>query len=228
MQDAEVRRLDFGYFVRPPEETDTGNPRVEPCFGYLLRHPKGVLLFDTGMGSSPGVNAHYQPRRRPLESALAEADAHLADVDSASNCHLHFDHCGGNPSVADRPIFVQRLELAAARQTTDYTLPELVENGRYEEIDGETEILPGVFLIPTPGHTDGHQSLVARRSDGVVIVAGQSHDTASQYAADVLAQTAHRDGHQGPLATTPQWMDRLQEFDPRLVYFAHDHSVWQP
>ncbi len=228
MQEAEVRRLDLGYFVRPPEETGTGRPQVEPCLGYLLVHPKGVLLFDTGMGSSPEVDAHYQARRRTLESAVADAGASLADISSATNCHLHFDHCGGNPSVADKPIFVQRTELVAARQTTGYTLPELVADGRYEEIDGEVEILPGVFLIPTPGHTDGHQSLVVRRSDGAVIVAGQSHDTASHYAADLLAGTARRAGHPGPLPATPPWMARLQEFDPRLVYFAHDHSVWQP
>ena len=163
-----------------------------------------VLLFDTGMGSSPEVDAHYQPRRRTLESAVADAGASLADISSATN------------------------ELAAARQTTGYTLPELVADGRYEEIDGEVEILPGVFLIPTPGHTDGHQSLVVRRSDAAVIVAGQSHDTASHYAADLLAGTARRAGHPGPLPATPPWMARLQEFDPRLVYFAHDHSVWQP
>ena len=223
-----MRRLDFGYFVRPPEETGTGGPRVEPCLGYLLRHPKGVLLFDTGMGASPGVDARYQPRSRPLASALAEVDASLEDVNSVTNCHLHFDHCGGNPAVADKPVFVQRTELSAARQTAGYTLPELVANGQYEEIDGEAEILPGVFLIPTPGHTAGHQSHVVRRSDGAVIVAGQSHDTASDYAAGVLAQRADRDGHAGPLPPAPPWMQRLQEFDPRLVYFAHDHTVWQP
>ena len=168
-----MRRLDFGYFVRPPAETGTGSPRVEPCLGYLLRHPRGVLLFDTGMGASPGVDARYQPRSRPLASALAEVDASLEDVNSVTNCHLHFDHCGGNPAVADKPVFVQRTELSAARQTAGYTLPELVANGQYEEIDGEAEILPGVFLIPTPGHTAGHQSLVVRRSDGAVIVLGK-------------------------------------------------------
>jgi N-acyl homoserine lactone hydrolase len=49
-----VRRVDFGYFVRPPEETGTGEPRVEPCLGYLVVHPEGTLLFDTGMGGDPG------------------------------------------------------------------------------------------------------------------------------------------------------------------------------
>jgi len=228
MRDAVVQRLDFGYFVRPPEETGTGQPRVEPCLGYLVHHAQGTLLFDTGMGAAPDVDSHYRPRRRPLESALARAGSRLAEVDWVSNCHLHFDHCGGNPSVGDRPIFVQRRELASARTTPHYTLPSLVDSGRYEQMDGEAEIAPGVILLPTPGHTEGHQSVVVRRRDGVVIVAGQSHDTASDYSADVLADRARREGHAQPLPPTPAWVERLQEFDPSRVYFAHDHAVWQP
>ena len=46
-----VRRVDFGYFVRPAEETGTGASRVEPCLGYLVDHPDGLVLMDTGMGS---------------------------------------------------------------------------------------------------------------------------------------------------------------------------------
>jgi N-acyl homoserine lactone hydrolase len=85
-----------------------------------------------------------------------------------------------------------------------------------------------VFLLPTPGHTEGHQSLVVRRRDGTVIVAGQSHDTAAAYGADALAWRAHRDGHSRPLPVPPAWVDRLQELNPARVVFAHDRSVWEP
>ena len=224
----DVRRVDFGYFVNPAEETGTGAPRVEPCLGYLVVHPEGTLLFDTGMGSDPEVDAHYRPRRRSVHEALSGAGTRLDEVTHVTNCHLHFDHCGGNPLVADRPVFVQSIELTTARTTADYTLPPLVEAGRFEELHGEAEVLPGVFLVPTPGHTEGHQSLVVRRPDGNLVVAGQSHDTATDYAADVLAWRAHRDAHTQPLPDEPGWIARLQEFDPRAVYFAHDHSVWVP
>jgi len=223
-----VSRLDFGYFVRPGEETADGAPRVEPCLGYLVRHPDGVLLFDTGMGSHPEVDAHYRPRRRPLQRALVDVGADLDDVTLIANCHLHFDHCGGNPLLAGRPIVVQRRELRAARTESDYTLPELVEGGSYAEVDGDAEVLPGVLLVPTPGHTDGHQSLVVRRPDGVVVVAGQSHDTASAFAADALAEAARAVGDRGALPTSPAWMARLVALDPRVVYFAHDNAVWVP
>ena len=96
------------------------------------------------------------------------------------NCHLHFDHCGGNPLL--------------------------------------TGLWPGVWIVPTPGHTAGHQSLVVRRCDGSIVLAGQAHDGASGFAADELAR---RPGYRA-------FLDRLAEFDPRRVLFAHDNSVWEP
>lgn len=230
VDDVSVRRVDFGYFVRPPEETSTGMPRVEPCLGYLIEHPAGTLLFDTGMGSHPEVETHYRPRRQPLVKALTNAGARLDQITLVANCHLHFDHCGGNPLLAGRPVFTQATELTAARHTDDYTLPELIDvpGISYEELTGEAEILPGVWLLPTPGHTIGHQSLVVRRRDGVVIVAGQSHDTATAYSADALAWRADRDGLPQPLPVPPTWLDRLQQLDPVRVVFAHDHAVWEP
>ncbi|MDQ6716680.1 MAG: MBL fold metallo-hydrolase [Actinomycetota bacterium] len=228
MVDLDVRRVDFGWFVRPGAETDTGQPRVEPVLGYLVTHPGGLLLFDTGMGSRADVDAHYRPRAVGLRDALSAHGIRLDAVTEVTNCHLHFDHCGGNPLVADLPTFVQRTELATAQATTDYTLPELVAGSRYVVLDGEAQVLPGVLLVPTPGHTDGHQSLVVRRSDGVVVVAGQSHDSASAYGADMLAWQARQAAHPDPLPVHPDWVARLQELDPQWVYFAHDHSIWRP
>jgi N-acyl homoserine lactone hydrolase len=146
------------------------------------------------------------------------------------NCHLHFDHCGGNPELSGRPILVQRAELEAARQTADYTLPELVEAEGldYEELDGEVEILPGVWVMPTPGHTSGHQSLVVRRDDGTLILAGQTHDTASAFGVDFLVGRAKRDGQTVRLPLPPAWMARLEQLDPARVVFAHDYAVWEP
>jgi N-acyl homoserine lactone hydrolase len=230
MRTPRVRRVDFGYFVRPVEETGTGSPRVEPCLGYLVDHPGGVILLDTGMGAHPEVDAHYRPRRHELGPALAAAGVQVEDVDIVVNCHLHFDHCGGNPQLGGRPIMTQRTELDAARTTQDYTIPELVDAPglRYEVLDGEAEILPGVLVVPTPGHTAGHQSLVVTAADGTVVVAGQSHDTATAYSADALAWRARHDGHAEPLPLAPAWVDRLQALDPARVVFAHDRSVWTP
>lgn len=161
-----VRRIHYGYFVRPKTETGTESPRVEPVLGYVVRLHDAVLLLDTGMGSHPDVDAHYRPRRHSLRKALRDIGMEPSDVTHVTNCHLHFDHCGGNPELTSQPTFVQRTELSAARTTPDYTLPELLEGSRFVELDGETEVLPGIVLVPTPGHTDGHQSVVVRLPTG--------------------------------------------------------------
>jgi N-acyl homoserine lactone hydrolase len=217
MSDVTVRRVDYGWFVRPASETGTGVPRAEPTLGYLVEHPAGLLLVDTGMGSHPDVDAHYQPRRVGLSAALG---ARKSEIRYVVNCHLHFDHCGGNPELAGLPVFTQRTELESARTTTDYTLPELLENSRFEQLDGETEILPGVRIVPTPGHTAGHQSVVVTTRDGTVIVAGQRHDNATAFTSDVLATEAALE--------TPPWLPDLLKLDPRRVVFAHDNAVWEP
>lgn len=143
MADIEVRRLSFGYFVRPADETESGAPRVEPCLGYLVVHEHGTLLLDTGMGSTPWVEHHYRPRRQALAAALAGAGISVDDVTLVTNCHLHFDHCGGNPELVGRPVFVQATELAEARSTADYTMPGLLAGSRFEEVEGEHEVRDG-------------------------------------------------------------------------------------
>ncbi len=228
MPDLTVRRVDFGYFVRPIEELGAAGPRVDACLGYVVDHPDGMILFDTGMGSHPEVDAYYRPRRVELPEALNATGVAISDISIVANCHLHFDHCGGNPQLGQIPVFVQTIELETARREENYTLPELLEGCRFEVVTGQVEVASGVFIMPTPGHTTGHQSLVVRRSDGAVIVAGQTHDTGSEYAADQLAWRADHDDHGQPLPGFPEWMDALQRLDPRVIYFAHDHSVWTP
>jgi N-acyl homoserine lactone hydrolase len=230
MPNAEVHRVDFGYFLRPADETDAGVPRIEPCFGYLINHTDGLLLVDTGMGTDPDVDRHYRPVRKQLGAAVGALGFTLEDITCVVNCHLHFDHCGGNPMLADRTFYVQRIELDTARSTASYTLPQLIDPPglEYEVLEGEAEVLDGVVVIPTPGHTDGHQSVVVTSDDGTVIVAGQCHDSATTYASDALALRARGTGGSRALIVTPAWLERLQSMDPRRVVFAHDQAVWEP
>lgn len=108
---------------------------------------------------------------------------------------------------------------------------------RYTVVEGDAEVLPGVSVLPTPGHTAGHQSVVVRCSDGtVVVVAGQSYDTSNAFGADTsnafgadaLALRVMRVGHDAVVPVPTEWMDRLQQLDHRRVYFAHDRAVWEP
>lgn len=226
----DVVRVGLGTFVRPPEETGTGSPRIEPVYGYLARTPAGLLLLDTGLGEADEeTDAWYRPRRVHVAEALASVGVALGDVAIVVNCHLHFDHIGGNPQFAGRPILCQRTELETAR-AGDYTVDALVDfdSARYELLDGEAEVAPGVHVLPTPGHVDGHQSVLLRCDDGTVVLAGQSHDTASEWSADALAAQAAALGHEPPLPEPSPWMERILELDPRRVVFAHDAAVWEP
>lgn len=225
-----VRRLDLGTFVRPASETGTGAPRVEPVHAYLVPLASGLLLFDTGLGEAdPDTEAHYRPRRTSLQRALASVDADLDDVALVVNCHLHFDHIGANPLLRRRPILVQARELEDAGQE-GYTVPELVEAPglRYERLDGPADVAPGVRIVPTPGHTAGHQSLLVECDDGLLVLAGQAHDTASHWSSDVLAARAPALGHEEPLPAPSSWMAGILALDPQEVRFAHDAAVWRP
>jgi len=122
-----IRRLDLGYFIRPASETGGPEPRVEPVLAYLVVRDDGVILFDTGCGDAgPEAEAHYRPRRRSLPDALAACGLTPRDVSLIVNCHLHFDHSGGNPLFPRIPIVVQKTELELAR-SAGYTVPELVD-----------------------------------------------------------------------------------------------------
>lgn len=133
-----------------------------------------MVLLDTGLGRGGAATEDwYRPRRVPLPEALGTVGVVLNDIEVVVNCHLHFDHCGGNPMLAGRSVLCQRQELAVA-QAGNYTIDHLVDypGSRYDLFDGEAEIWPGLHVIPTPGHVAGHQSLVAQCEDGSVVLAG--------------------------------------------------------
>jgi N-acyl homoserine lactone hydrolase len=146
-----------------------------PMCIHVIEHPDGSVLVDTGMiDSTPELDDAYRPRFDPLRIPR--------DVARVINTHLHFDHCGGNRLFAGTPIHVQRVERLDAR-TPDYTIPEWVEfeGAAYVEHDGEAEIVAGVRVLPTPGHTRGHQSVLVETDDGVVVVGGDVGHTWDEF-----------------------------------------------
>jgi N-acyl homoserine lactone hydrolase len=136
-----------------------------PVYVHVIDHPEGRVLVDTGMTHQHPAVADMDPRLNPLS---AQADFDLAGVDIVVNTHLHFDHCGGNHLFAGRPTYVQRQELDDARSKDDYTIREWVEAAdvEYVPVDGELELLPGVRLVPTPGHTPARRWSSSKRAGG--------------------------------------------------------------
>jgi N-acyl homoserine lactone hydrolase len=176
-----------------------------PVHGFVVTHPGGAVLVDTGVGGPQRALDDWRVVNRSVADALADYDMSPADIGLVINTHLHFDHCGQNAVFARAPAYVQRAELARSRREE----PELYEwfgfmNGRFELLDGDAEVLPGLEVIATPGHTEGHQSVVVRGDDGFDLLIGDAAYTPRQYADSVR---------------------RIRSLCPERVHFCHHTDI---
>ena len=180
-----------------------------PVSVHVIDHPDGRVLVDTGMTELHPAVADLDPRLRPL----SEQDLDLAAIDIVVNTHLHFDHCGGNHLFAGRPIYVQRTELEDARTEENYTIPEWVDppGVQYVPVDGEFQLLPGLRLVPAPGHTRGTQVVVIETGGRPIVIGG---DMAVWF------------GELDEPKTEGQLLVRA--LDPELVWLSHTHEPWRP
>jgi N-acyl homoserine lactone hydrolase len=228
IEPGDIQRVMLGHYTMP-EDSSLPHQKIV-VLAYLIRHPDGLVLFDTGIGEGHAeAERRYHPIvRRPLREALDSAGVRLEDVQAIANCHFHLDHCGGNPLFPGTPIFAQRAEYEAS-SSLDYTLPEVVdfEGVKLELHEGEADVAPGLRIIPTPGHTPGHQSLLVDTRQGRVLIAGQAMNDASEYGRAALAWWIRRSGSE-EAPEPPGWVARVQELDVCRVLFAHDPSVWEP
>jgi glyoxylase-like metal-dependent hydrolase (beta-lactamase superfamily II) len=213
----------------PPDEQELLGREWWPSYAHAVVHRDGVFLFDNGAGlGNAEVQERFTPMVTPIEDALASNGIALADVTGAANCHLHFDHSGQNARLPSGvPIFVQRAEWRMVH-VPEYTIPEWVDAPglSYELLDGETEVAPGLRLVPTPGHAPGHQSLVMDAPEGTVVLAGQALQSrrewegATEPAASGAPSAPDRDAY-------VRSVERLRALEPVRVHFAHDPAIWE-
>jgi N-acyl homoserine lactone hydrolase len=226
-----ISRFVTGDYLSPPDGRLPGQRIV--AVAYLVRHPDATLLFDTGFPVDDEFTVkegktEIRTFPRSLEHALREHGGSVAEVDVVANCHLHIDHAGGNHRLpAELPIYVQATELAAAREDKEPIVVDALALDRqaYRAVDGESEILPGIRTIPTPGHTAGHQSLVIETAGGPVVLLGQGMPSATEFAAAAYAVSLEADGSD-PVPPHPTWLPDILAAEPSRVYFAHDLAVW--
>ena len=181
-----------------------------PVYVHVIDHPDARVLVDTGMTQLHPLVADMDPRLIPLST---QDDFDLAGIDVVINTHLHFDHCGGNHLFAGKPIYVQRQELDDARSEDDYTIREWVDapGVRYVPVDGALELLPGLRLVPAPGHTRGSQVVVVETGRRSVVIGG-----------DMAVFLAELD------EPRTEGQRLVRTFDPLEVWLSHEHEPWRP
>jgi glyoxylase-like metal-dependent hydrolase (beta-lactamase superfamily II) len=183
----------FGVVPKPlwerriPADTRNRIPLAMRCL--LVEAPEALVLIDTGVGNKYderfadiyGISNAGDPTR--LEDGIRHAGFDPSDVDIVLNTHLHFDHAGGDtfrrddgaivPSFPGARYVVQKGELDFAHSLNERIrasyIPEnfdpVTEAGLWDLVEGVAEVTRGVRVVPTPGHTPFHHSVMIE-SDG--------------------------------------------------------------
>ena len=222
---------------RAPPDDRNRIPLALRCL--LIEHDAGLVLIDTGIGNKEnakfidiyGVENKGANGRTQLEDALAALGHRPEDVRRVINTHLHFDHAGGNLSreglsFPSAQYIVQRRELDFASHPNERTAGSYLAHNfagvPFQLIDGETEILPGIRGLPTPGHVPYHQSILI-----------QSAGETACFVADLVPTSAHLPlpwimGYDlEPLVTleTRRRIYQRAEAEGWLLVFEHDPHV---
>jgi glyoxylase-like metal-dependent hydrolase (beta-lactamase superfamily II) len=167
-----------------PFDPKVGTQIYSPNFFYLIRHPEGNVVFDTGIrpdyldqGDSVNSMEIEFDERHHTDALLATIGLTPSDITHVILSHLHWDHAGGLLYFPGAKTYVHRRELEFA------FAPAVYQEVYYDKRDFDLPIdwiaLEGDFdlfgdgritVIPTPGHTPGHQALLVRLDGGAVFL----------------------------------------------------------
>jgi len=210
--------------------------------GQTLDMSAGCYLVQTGDGKNilidSGGSLDYTPppgmppiqQGKNVLEQLADLGLYPDDIDLLICTHFDVDHAGYHDAFTKAELVVQRAHydlarsgherFAAARSHWDH--PAL----HYRLIDGDTELLPGLTLIETSGHTPGHQSVLLRLPQtGSVLLTIDAVMLQRQFTPDRRA-LPYED--EEPLrASTRKLLALVEREHVALVIFGHDGQQWQ-
>ena len=220
---------------------ETGHLTVPVC-SYLISHPKGNVVFDTGLHVDTQTDqisyigaefhkyeqCHFQPGEE-ISERLKQMQISPESVNYVVNSHLHFDHCGGNGLLPNADIIVQYKELEHAQSGEGgpgYISNDWDTGQSFHVIDGEYDLFGdgSVVILPTYGHTPGHQSLkVQTELGGEFILCGDAC-----YLKDNLDQL-RMPGIVADSGATLAVLKRFQEMQQRgaTIVYGHDPEQWK-
>jgi glyoxylase-like metal-dependent hydrolase (beta-lactamase superfamily II) len=171
-----VPRVLWGSLVA--DEIDEKGRLLQALNCLVIETPGGRVLVETGIGERMDERgrAWRELGGDPVVPALERAGVEPASIDFVALSHLHYDHAGGllradgSRAFPSARIVAQRAEWEIAfgdnpRLVASYDQPELRlvrEWGEAGAVDGEVELVPRVWAVPTGGHSAGHQAIVVR------------------------------------------------------------------
>ena len=212
-----------------------------------MRHQKAgrsvlIILVDSGSGTKLDAKMVdiYEIECDPLRKVLEDHGIDPDSITDAIATHLHFDHGGGYTyydesgelalTLPNAVHHVQRRQWDAATGPNEKDrasfYPEnflpIEKAGKLNLIDGESEILPGVRVVPTEGHTPGHQVVLFGEGEGTVMYCGDLIPLASHVNLPWIMAYDHF-----PLSTLEEKRDLLgQAVDGNwILFFEHDPSI---
>jgi N-acyl homoserine lactone hydrolase len=179
--------------VFDPFDPDCGATIHVPYFFYLIQHPDGAVLFDSGahpallddprsrLGDAADLYEIVMSPGDDVRSRLASLGVDPDDISHVVQSHLHYDHAGGLEFVPEATVYVQREELSFAYwppvyQRDVYVRQDFDSVRRWKQLHGEYDIFNDgrLVIFPTPGHTPGHQSMLVRLDSEAYILAGDA------------------------------------------------------
>nr|HID59275.1 N-acyl homoserine lactonase family protein [Desulfobacterales bacterium] len=149
-----------------------------PIYVFYIKGGDKKILVDTGLEEfmvPEEVGKEYGLNILPFEDALATLDLKPEDIDVIIHTHLHNDHCENDYKCVNAKVYVQKKEYDFFKNPhpIDHRYySDILDGVDIVEIDGDANIMEGIDVIFTPGHTPGGQSVSINTSKGRAIITG--------------------------------------------------------
>ncbi|MEW6387872.1 MAG: N-acyl homoserine lactonase family protein [Thermodesulfobacteriota bacterium] len=149
-----------------------------PIYVFYLEGGPEPILVDTGLEQflvPPEVGETYGFDVLEFEAALATYGLAPEDIRIIIHTHLHNDHCENDYKCTNARVYVQKAEYDFFRDPhpVDHRyFPDLQDENEVVLVEGDREIVPGIQVLLTPGHTVGGQSVVVNTEKGRALITG--------------------------------------------------------
>ena len=202
------------------------------CYLVQTSDEKNILI-DSGLPAdyTPPPGTPPAENEKNVLEHLADLDLHPDDIDLLICTHFDVDHAGYHDAFTKAELVVQRQHYELARSGHPRFAPARAHWDhpalRYRLIEGDTELLPGLTLIETSGHTPGHQSVLVRLPrTGTVLLAIDAVVLQRLFTPDRRAWPTD-DNEEHLRASTRKLLDLVKREQVTLVIFGHDGQQWQ-